>query len=1117
MKRQGKKKRRGKHRKKNISKLSVMGTNANGIKSKKASLINVLNADLPQIFMLQETKLKRKNQIRLEKYEIFEKVRKHKGGGGIMIGISKDMVRKPVEVSLQDDVEILVIEIELGDLTVRFLTAYGPQEEDKEENINKFYNSLEEEIIACEERHCGLIMELDCNAKLGKDIIQGDPHNMSSNGKLLWDIVKRHGCTIVNATDKCVGVITRSRWRKQSKEESVIDFFIVNPMITPYIEKMEVDESKSKALTRFKKGITIPSDHNYLHCTFNIPVKKRKPARKEIYCLRNKNSLKIFKSKTSNTKKFSSCFTENGDVKREGQKWMKSLRSTISSCFKKVRITKKRSDTIQEQLDMRRKLIIDISRAETASERHNLEDELENLEEIISHDYNNKQFNKIKEQVESITNNNGTTNNAKVWKLRQKIFPKPAEQLVGKRDKDGNLVTNLDKIKEIYINGYMERLQHRKMTPELLRLKTLREELFQQRLNLSKCNKSPDWTMDDLDRVLKKLKGNKASDPTGLVNELFMWNNIGDDLKESILILMNKIKTNYKEPNFTSLANITSFWKRKGSKDDIENERGVFILNVIRMIKDKLIHNDIKKVLVMSDSQVGAREEYSIRNHLFIIYSCLNSAAQHESPPIDIHMYDLTKCFDGLWLEECCNNLYEAGVVDDKLALVYEGNLINKVAVKTPGGLTDRRIVERIVMQGGVTGPVCCAVQTDKMGKDALNNNQYLYMYKGSVGIPTLAMVDDIAKISVCGTPAVVDNAYINARIEQSKQLFNGTKCHSMHTGKQNQPCSVLNAHEQKINRVAKEKYVGDIITSDGKHSKNILDRRSKGIGVISEIASILNGLCLGEHYFNTALMLRQAMLLQVLLSNSETWLRLTKGDMKRLEGVDQSFLRRIFQVPISTPIAFLYLETGCIPIRYIMKMKRVMYLHHILTRKEDALISRAFWAQVHKPLKNDWCMVVKEDLDSIGLGHLSYKEIQSMKQESLRDVLKTKIRESAFTQLLSDKNRSSKLKSLQYTCLEIQPYLTARNKLNVREKRLLFRWRSHMINVKQNMGMKNAKCPLCKEANDTQYHLLTCPSLSVPQPWNVQSVAQALRQREIFIENEKERNRKQKATQAKT
>ena len=145
-------------------------------RQKKDSLINILNADCPQVFMLQETKLNRKNQIRLEKYEIFEKVRKNKGGGGIMIGINKDIEKEPVDVSPQDDeAKILVVEIELKDLPIRFLTAYGPQEEDNEDKINKFYNSLEEEIIACEERNCGLIIELDCNAKLGKNIIQGDP------------------------------------------------------------------------------------------------------------------------------------------------------------------------------------------------------------------------------------------------------------------------------------------------------------------------------------------------------------------------------------------------------------------------------------------------------------------------------------------------------------------------------------------------------------------------------------------------------------------------------------------------------------------------------------------------------------------------------------------------------------------------------------------------------------------------------------------------------------------------------------------------------------------------------------------------------------------------------
>ena len=70
---------------------------------------------------------------------------------------------------------------------------------------------------------------------------------------------------------------------------------------------------------------------------------------------------------------------------------------------------------------------------------------------------------------------------------------------------------------------------------------------------------------------------------------------------------------------------------------------------------------------------------------------------------------------------------------------------------------------------------VCCAVQTDKMGKDALKNNEHLYLYKGKVGIPTLAMIDDIAKISECGTPSVMDNAYVNARITRSCSLTSTT------------------------------------------------------------------------------------------------------------------------------------------------------------------------------------------------------------------------------------------------------------------------------------------------------------------------------------------------------
>ena len=888
-----KKNRRGRGGKKQkdllSKKLILCGANANGIKSKKESFFNLLETYEPHVFLIQETKLSRKNQVRVKGYDVFEKVRKNKGGGGVMIAIKDDILTTPVEVSPQEDdeVEILTVEIELQGLTLRILTAYGPQEEENDDKINKFYCTLENEIVKCQELNCGLIIEMDCNAKLGKEVIQGDPHDMSNNGKLLWDIVQRRDCVVVNSlSDKCNGVITRSRMKSGVLEQSVIDFVIVNSVVAPYVECMEIDELKAKTLTRYRKGVAIPSDHNLITCTLNIPLQRKRQSRDEFYRIRSEKHIEVFKERTTKTTRFTECFLKKGDVRIQGRRWLKVLMKMIHVCFEKVRIrTNKKHDPIQQQLDERRKMKIEIGNATTARKRHDLEDKLHKIEKEISDKCETKNCSLIEDQIHDITNKDGSTNNAGVWRLRKKLFPKPAEHMCGKKDRQGNLITNPTMLKQLYLDAYTERLEHRKMIPELLKLKTLREELFQQRLQLSKSNKSPMWTMDDLDKVLSRLKSKKAADPTGLANEIFMLKNIGDDLKSSILLLMNKIKEQIRDPEFMELANVTSFWKGKGPRDDIDFERGIFILSVLKMIKDRLVYNDIRDVISMSDSQV-ARKDYSIRNHLFIIYSAINSAVHHESPPIDIHLYDLCKCFDGLWLEECCNNLFEAGVKDDKLALIYESNKVNQVAVKTPGGLTERATIKQIVMQGGVTGPVCCSVQTDMIGKDALINNEYLYMYKGTVGIPSLAMVDDVAKISVCGTPAVVDNAYINARIEQDKQLFNGGKCHGMHVGRQLRPCSVLKAHSSNMDIVMDEKYVGDIVSRDGKHTKNIIARKSK-----------------------------------------------------------------IFKAPVSTPATALYLDTGCIPIPYIIKMKRIMYLHHILTRSEDALITRAFWAQVGKPV----------------------------------------------------------------------------------------------------------------------------------------------------------------------
>ena len=136
--------------------------------------------------------------------------------------------------------------------------------------------------------------------------------------------------------------------------------------------------------------------------------------------------------------------------------------------------------------------------------------------------------------------------------------------------------------------------------------------------------------MKNLQKVLIKLKDGKCKDPAGFVNEMFKFDNIGETLKNSLLILLDKIKVDIKEPEFMKNSDIYTVYKGKGERTDLNNYRGLFILNSIKSIKDKLIHNNIYDIVHknMSDSQVGATKGRNIRNHLFVVNSIIHDIKQ---------------------------------------------------------------------------------------------------------------------------------------------------------------------------------------------------------------------------------------------------------------------------------------------------------------------------------------------------------------------------------------------------------------------------------------------------------------------------------------------------------
>ena len=87
----------------------------------------------------------------------------------------------------------------------------------------------------------------------------------------------------------------------------------------------------------------------------------------------------------------------------------------------------------------------------------------------------------------------------------------------------------------------------------------------------------------------------------------------------------------------------------------------------------------------MSWSNIGARKNRNIRDHLFIINGILNDVLNgKKNANIDIQIVDVRKCFDKMSYKETANDLFNAGVNDDKFILLANSNKVAQVAVKTP-------------------------------------------------------------------------------------------------------------------------------------------------------------------------------------------------------------------------------------------------------------------------------------------------------------------------------------------------------------------------------------------------------------------------------------------------
>ena len=579
---------------------------------------------------------------------------------------------------------------------------------------------------------------------------------------------------------------------------------------------------------------------------------------------------------------------------------------------------------------------------------------------------------------------------------------------------------------------------------------------------------------------------------------------MGDNLKQSLLIMFNKIKETRIFPAFMQNINICAIYKGKGDVNDLESDRGIFLVTILRTILMKMVYKDKYPIIdkAMSDSNIGARKQMNIRNHIYVVNSVIHDVLRKKSnKPIDIMVLDYKQMFDSECLFECMNDLYEAGVKDDMFALIYEANRVNNVAVQTPHGLSRRDKFEEIVMQGDVLAPLISSLQVDTMGKECLEKQKHLFFFRDSVPIPPLGMVDDLLTISECGVETNLMNQYINFKTGSKRLQFGTSKCVKMHIGKsENILCKDLHvggwrvdvvtdpvtgkvSNSESFNGLEKMKvkqeqtYLGDLISADGTHTQKVKERSNKGLGVINQIMNILQSTYFGKFFFEVAMILRESLFLSSLLLNSEAWVNYSDKDVRILEKCDEMLLTRVLDCDSNSSNAMKYLELGVVPVRFEIMRRKLGFLQYILKQNKESMIYKIFKVTSETSVKNDFVHTCKKYLKTLDID-LSFKEIESMSKFTFKKLVKEKIKSAAFVYLEEQKNKQEKIKDIPYSKLEMQTYLADGDK-NINVTKVIYKARGKTLDVKLQKKWKysDTLCSGCQENEESGEEILKCES----------------------------------------
>jgi hypothetical protein len=204
----------------------------------------------------------------------------------------------------------------------------------------------------------------------------------------------------------------------------------------------------------------------------------------------------------------------------------------------------------------------------------------------------------------------------------------------------------------------------------------------------------PKFTASDVERAIRAMKNNKASDELGVTSEHLKFAMTGVEVTTLLAHTLNQIVARKRTPAVFSTGVVNPILKKGKIAKLPDSYRRITITTLLGKILEHLTLVPQKEILAKTQNplQRGFSEQASSTNTAFFLTEAV-AEARDQKTPLYLTLLDASKAFDVIWHASMLVALYWPGIHGDMwtmAASVYQ-NMSSKIRWN---GLTSRTITE---------------------------------------------------------------------------------------------------------------------------------------------------------------------------------------------------------------------------------------------------------------------------------------------------------------------------------------------------------------------------------------------------------------------------------------